>query len=257
MSSSFSLIVKKEIVNIISPRHCQMAELLAIKDNTGKSKNQLARQRHKKLLESCDTKAQSPRHAMKDCCKKAYIRGAYIANGTMVNPQRAYHLEFYINPDYLMEITDIFAFFDLTPKIYKRKSGQTIYFKEAEQIATILSIMGAHIALMEFENCRVNKDVNNSINRSANAAAANVDKVIVASAKHIKDILDIQKMAGGLSVLDSNLAQVAHARIKNPLISLEDIGKSLTPPISKSGVNHRLRKIAKIAESYRNETGGK
>jgi len=186
-----------------------------------------------------------------ECCKRAYIRGAYLCAGTMADPKKAYHMEVTVSPRYIDKIREIFAFFGLSPKIHRRKSSHILYFKEAEQIATILNIMGAHLALMEFENCRAHKDVNNDINRISNAAGANEDKMIRASAAHVADIMDIQKTVG-LGFLNKNLADIAHIRLENPLISLENIGKKLEPPISKSGVNHRLKKIAQIADKLRN-----
>jgi len=168
----------------------------------------------------------------------------------MADPKKAYHLEFATIKANLNKLNSLFDFFNLNAKTHIRKTSHILYFKEAEQIATILSIIGAHIALMEFENCRIGKDVNNDINRVSNATAANEDKVIKASAKHVADIMDIQRLAG-LAVLNDGLARVAKLRLDNPLASLEDIGKLLSPPISKSGVNHRLKKIAQIAERYR------
>ena len=184
------------------------------------------------------------------CANKAYLQGAYLEYGTMVHPKKAYHMEFAAAPAQKQKLLEVFCHFGLTPKEHLRRSGDILYFKEAEQISTVLNIIGAHISLMEFENCRVDKDVNNAINRVANATAANEDKVIAASARHVKDIMDIQRIAG-LSALDNALAEVARIRVDNPLASLEDIGKQLKPPISKSGVNHRLKKIAEIAEKYR------
>ena len=185
------------------------------------------------------------------CPNRQEIQAAYLEFGTMTHPRRAYHMEFAVNSESKQKLIKIFELFNLKPKQHLRKTSDILYFKEAEQIATILNIMGAHVALMEFENCRVGKDVNNSINRAANAAAANEDKVVTAAARHIRDIMDIQA-AAGLGVLGVSLAQVAQIRLDNPLASLEEIGQKLTPPISKSGVNHRLKKIAKIAENYKN-----
>jgi len=270
---SFSSKVKQEIFEHTGPRHCRIAELSAIINNMGKAAptfeiktdNSLARAKFDNLTAMDFDRGSSGTWVTKmllacggasitksECCKKAYIRGAYLAAGTMANPVGAYHMEFAVNPDRIDGIAQIFTFFGLTPKQHQRKSQQILYFKEAEQIATVLNIIGAHVALMEFENCRVDKDVNNSINRAANAAAANADKVVAASAKHSRDILDIQNLVG-LSVLDDGLAQVAKIRLDDPLLSLEDIGKKLVPPISKSGVNHRLKKIAQIAEGYRQQ----
>jgi len=272
---SFSSKVKQEILSLTGPRHCRIAELSAIvdcydkalPDFEAKTGNSLVQTKFNmltkadfnpsssdgwaaKMLCACDKKTNPVKS---ECCKRAYVRGMYLAAGTMANPANTYHMEFAINSDQLPYIIEIFAFFDLNPKMHSRKSQQILYFKEAEQIATILNIIGAHIALMEFENCRVGKDVNNAINRVANAAAANADKVVAASAKHVSDIMLIQSMAG-LSVLNEGLAQVAVIRQDNPLLSLEDMGKMLIPPISKSGVNHRLKKIALIADGYRQKT---
>jgi len=264
---SFSLQVKKELLKVSSSRHCKIAELTAIKafiKDAGKTDAGTAASLAKKRIEQltkddsaifdavslANNSNENLTTVKSECCKRAYIRGAYICGGTMVHPKKTYHLEFAAGPSYKKNLIEIFAFFDLSPKEHSRKTGEILYFKEAEQISTVLNIMGAHIAMMEFENCRVDKDVNNAINRAANAAAANEDKVISASARHIKDILDIQKTIG-LSALDKNLAEVAKIRLDNPLASLEDIANRLKPPISKSGVNHRLKKISEVAEKYR------
>jgi hypothetical protein len=259
---SFSSNVKKELMNSIGARHCKIAELsaiLTIKD-TGKSASVDAsvKKRIEQLTKDDFAIFDAIQNtkgfvtAKSECCKRAYIRGAYICVGTMAHPGKAYHMEFAADSSYKKNLIEIFDFFEINPKEHSRTSGDILYFKEAEQISTILNIMGAHIAMMEFENCRVDKDVNNAINRAANAAAANEDKVISASARHIKDILDIQRIAG-LSVLEQGLAEVAEIRMDNPLASLEDIAKQLTPPISKSGVNHRLKKISEIADKYRKQ----
>ena len=199
---------------------------------------------------SSKVKAEIAKNPHPNCSKRAYIRDAYLHAGTMAHPKRSYHLEFAVTPMYKPRLLSTFAEFDLTPKEHSRITGDILYFKEADQIATLLNIMGAHVSLMEFENCRVDKDVNNAINRAANAAAANADKVIAASARQIADIMDISRTIG-LSALDKNLADVAKLRLNNHLATLEDISKQLSPPISKSGVNHRLKKIAQIAEECR------
>lgn len=264
---SFSSKVKQEIFKAEGPRHCRIAALSAILDIYGsnessefslKTDNSLIAGKFWQILETdFDGDINNALLACggglavkSECCKRAYIRCAFLCSGTMADPKKAYHMEFGTNPSHIDEMGALFEFFDLSPKIHRRKSAHILYFKEAEQIATILNIMGAHVALMEFENRRVDKEVNNSINRMSNALAANEDKIIRASAKHIVDIMDIQKMAG-MAVLNENLARVAKLRLDNPLASLEDIGKMLKPPISKSGVNHRLKKIADIAEKYR------
>ncbi|MCL2619661.1 MAG: DNA-binding protein WhiA [Defluviitaleaceae bacterium] len=188
------------------------------------------------------------------CEQRAYIRQAYQLAGTMVHPEKGYHMEFATDPLYKQRLTDAFIHFNLSPKEHHRKGVDILYFKESEQIATILAIMDTPKALFEFENCRVDKDMNNVINRTANAQAANADKVISASARHVRDIQDIQRIEG-LSSLPLELVKVAQARLENPFAPLEVIGAELSPPLSKSGVNHRLRRIGEIAQQYRKRVG--
>ena len=222
---SFSSKVKQEILNITERECCLEAGMAAETD----------------IFEGCTSFK-----FKKDCCKRAYIRRAYFCVGTMVHPEKGYHLEF----GHVGRLPECFAAFGLSPKEHLRKGARILYFKEAEQISTVLLVLGASVAMMEFENCRVDKDMNNAINRTANAAAANADKVIAASARHVSDILFIQEKLG-LSVLEAGLAQVAKARLDDPYASMEDIGKRLSPPISKSGVNHRLKRIGQIADKHR------
>jgi len=199
---------------------------------------------------SSKVKAEIAKAVPLNCQNRTYLRDAYLHTGTMAHPKKSYHLEFAVTDMYKPRLVSIFTDFGLVPKEHSRQNGEILYFKEADQIATLLNIMGAHISLMEFENCRVERDVNNAINRAANAAAANADKVIAASVRQIADITDISNTIG-LCALPQNLADVAKLRLENRLATLEDIGKQLSPPISKSGVNHRLKKIAQIAEKCR------
>jgi len=200
-------------------------------------------------------KAEIRRTPPPDCENRAYIRDAYIHTGTMAHPNKGYHLEFAVTPMYKPRLLAALTAFALAPKEHTRANGDILYFKEADQIATLLNIMGAHVALMEFENCRVGKDVNNAINRTANAAAANTDKVIAASARQIADIMDISRTIG-LSALPAHLGDVARLRLDNQLATLEDIGRMLSPPISKSGISHRIKKISAIAEDCRERGEG-
>ncbi|MCL2235496.1 MAG: DNA-binding protein WhiA [Defluviitaleaceae bacterium] len=204
---------------------------------------------------SSKVKSEIEKTEPKDKCEqRAYIRQAYFLAGTMAHPEKSYHMEFATDTLYKQRLSDAFAFFGLAPKEHQRKGVDILYFKEGEQIATILAVMDVPSSLFEFENCRVDKDMNNAINRVANAQAANADKVISASARHVRDIQDIQRIAC-LSDLSLELAQVAQLRLENPFATLEDIGGQLKPPISKSGVNHRLRRIGEIAERYRKREG--
>jgi len=188
-----------------------------------------------------------------ECCKKAYIRGSFLAAGYILNPKGDYHMEFfYPNDTFCKEFMELFRFFGLSPKFLTRRGMSYIYFKEAEQISTLLNIMKAHVALMEFENLRIEKEVKASINRLSNGAAANEYKIIDASASQVKDILTI-KQNMGLNKLNKNLLEVALLRLENPLASLSEIAKMTSPPITKSGTNHRLKKISQIAKDINNK----
>jgi DNA-binding protein WhiA len=128
-----------------------------------------------------------------------------------------------------------------------------VYFKDAEQISDILNITGAHGALMRFENARIRKDVENKINRNVNCDSANMDKAISAAVKQTEDINIIQRSVG-IQALPAGLAEIITARLEYPEISLKELGGMMSPPISKSGVNHRLRKIHEIAERIKEES---
>ena len=142
--------------------------------------------------------------------------------------------------------------FEVDAKIILRKKYYVVYVKEGSQIVDLLNIMEAHIALMNLENVRILKEMRNSINRQVNCETANINKTVVAASKQIEDILYIRKMVG-LSVLSKGLEEVARIRIEQPELSLKELGAMLNPPLGKSGVNHRLRRISKIADGIREQ----
>ena len=182
---------------------------------------------------------------------RIYLRTAFLEAGSVNGTDKAYHLEFIVNDENQhIKLIKILKGFGLTPKTTSRSGKSIIYFKDGNQIAEILNIIGAHKSLMEFENTRAKKEIGNSINRLANCEAANIDKSISAAVKHREDIeLIIEKM--GLESLDSQLYECAILRLNNPELSLFEIGQKLSPPIGKSGVSHRFRKIAAIAENIK------
>lgn len=184
----------------------------------------------------------------KRCCKRSYIRGAFLGGGSISNPEKAYHLEFVTNNENFAEdLSEIINDFNLKSKIINRKENYVVYLKEAEQISDILNIIGAHQALLKFEDVRVLKDVRNNINRIVNCETANLTKTIDASMRQIEQIEIINNQIG-LNRLPNNLRVVAEIRLKNPDATLKEIGEMLDPPIGKSGVNHRFRKIEDIAK---------
>lgn len=181
------------------------------------------------------------------CCKRSYIRGAFLGGGSISNPEKAYHLEFVTNnEEFAEDLSDIINSFGLKSKVIMRKDNYVVYLKEAEQISDLLNIVGAHQALLKFEDIRVLKDVRNNINRIVNCETANLTKTIDASMRQIEQI-EIINNKMGLNRLPANLRVVAEIRLNNPDATLKEIGELLDPPIGKSGVNHRFRKIEEIA----------
>lgn len=187
----------------------------------------------------------------KRCCKRAYIRGAFLGGGSISNPEKSYHLEFVTNnEEHSKDLLEIINSFGLNSRIVKRKSNYVIYLKEGEQIVDILNIIGAHQALLKFEDIRVFKDVRNNINRIVNCETANLNKTINASIRQVENIQYIDSKIG-IDKLPKNLQEVAILRLENRDASLKEIGAMLKVPVGKSGVNHRFRRIEKIAENLR------
>ncbi len=185
------------------------------------------------------------------CCKKAYLRGAFIAAGSVSDPEKSYHMEL-INTDEKVskELLKLMNFFELNAKIVLRKGLNVVYLKESENIADLLNIMEAHISLLKFENTRVVKDMRNQVNRIVNCETANLDKTVGASINQIESIKFIFEEKG-MGYLSQQLLEVARLRLEYPEASLKEIGLMLKPQVGKSGVNHRLRKICEIAEKIK------
>lgn len=180
-------------------------------------------------------------------CKRSYIRGSFLGGGSISNPEKTYHLEIVTNnEEHATDLKDIINSFGLNSKIVVRKGNYVVYLKEAEQIVDFLNIIGAYQALLKLEDIRVLKDVRNNINRIVNCETANLSKTVNASMRQVQDIETIKKHMG-LSVLPDNLRVIAEIRLANKDASLKEIGLMLDPPMGKSGVNHRFRKIAEIA----------
>lgn len=189
----------------------------------------------------------------KRCCKRSYIRGAFLGGGSITNPEKAYHLEFVTgSEDHSNDLMNLINSFGLNSKIVLRKEYLVVYIKESEQISDLLNIIGAHQSLLKFEDIRVLKDVRNNINRLVNCETANLGKTINASMRQVESIKKIMNTIGFSSIPD-NLREVAELRLEFRDSTLKELGSMLDPPVTKSGVNHRLRKLEKIAE----EIGGK
>lgn len=185
------------------------------------------------------------------CCKRAFIRGVFLAAGSMSDPEKTYHFEVVL-PDLIRaeQLRDIINSFMIDAKIVIRKRYYVVYVKEGSQIVDLLNIMEAHIALMNFENVRIVKEMRNSINRQVNCEAANINKTVQAAAKQIDDIIFIRDTIGFDNIAEG-LEEIAELRISYPEASLKELGTMLNPPIGKSGVNHRLKKLMFIADGLR------
>ncbi len=187
------------------------------------------------------------------CCKSAYLRGAFMAGGSQCDPEKAYHLEFVNSQKPLaVSLMALLRFFELKANIIERKGMVVVYLKDGESIVDLLNIMSAHVALLDLENVRIMKDMRNQVNRRVNFETANLDKTVNASIKQIEDIRFIQDTQG-LQRLPGQLRDMAHLRLQYPEASLKELGTLLSPPVGKSGVNHRLRKLSHIAEKIRRD----
>jgi DNA-binding protein WhiA len=185
------------------------------------------------------------------CCKRSYLRGAFLGGGSITNPEKTYHLEFLChNYKHAKDLCVLINSFGLKSKIVERKDYFIVYLKESEQISHLLNVMGAHSSLLEMENIRVIKDVRNTVNRLVNCDTANLNKTINASMRQIKNIRYIEQKIG-LNKLNKPLREIAELRLQYPDVSLKELGEMLVPPITKSGVNHRLRKIDRIADDIK------
>lgn len=195
-----------------------------------------------------------PKDLIKDDeTKRAYIRGAFLGGGSISNPEKNYHVEFVTHDnEYADELCKLINEFSLSAKVIQRKGNYVIYIKEGEKIVDLLNIIGAHTSLLELENVRIMKEMRNNVNRLVNCETANLSKTVNAAIRQVESIKLI-KSEIGLQRLPKNLRDVAELRLKYPDESLKELGEFLNPVVGKSGINHRLRKIEKIAEELRKE----
>ncbi|WP_047999012.1 DNA-binding protein WhiA [Lactiplantibacillus herbarum] len=190
-----------------------------------------------------------------DAAVRSYLRGAFLAGGSVNNPETSrYHLEIYsLYEEHNGMISKMMNQYDLNSRTTDRRGGFITYIKEAEKIADFLSLIGATTAMLKFEDVRIMRDMRNSVNRLVNCENANMDKVANASSKQIENILLIDETVG-LTQLPPKLQEVAVTRLEHREVSLKELG-NLVPggPISKSGINHRLRKINQFAEQLQKD----
>lgn len=182
---------------------------------------------------------------------KRLIREAFLQSGSISDPEKFYHLEIvFTEYEEALRIKEMMEDFRLDGKIVERKGHYVVYLKEGAQIADMLRVMEAPLALMEFENIRIVKEMRNSINRQVNCEAANLGKTISAAVKQVEDIKFICSKVG-LDNIPESLAQTAKIRLEYPEATLKELGELMDPPLGKSGVNHRLKRLSELAEDLR------
>ena len=231
------------MVSLSEPKQMQQV-LQAVKWQNGRQENIRTEELANRLL------------VQKSCCRRAFIRGAFLSAGSMSDPEKSYHLEFVCSEQQKAEhLREIVNSFGMDAKIVLRKKSYVVYLKEGSQIVDMLNIMEAHVALMNLENVRILKEMRNSVNRQVNCETANINKTVSAAVKQVEDINYI-KSVRGLDSLSDNLREIALLRLEYPEAALKELGAYLEPPVGKSGVNHRLRKLCEIAEELRQSGKG-
>ena len=185
------------------------------------------------------------------CCQRAFLRGAFLCLGSMSDPAKSYHLEIVcVNRVQAVQLQELIQKFELDAKIVERKNHFVVYLKEGSNIVDFLNVCQAHLALMEFENLRIVKEMRNSINRRVNCETANIAKTVNAATRQVEDIIFIRDHIG-FSKLPEHLREIAEVRLEYPEATLKELGQILSPAVGKSGVNHRLRKLSEIANEKR------
>lgn len=183
----------------------------------------------------------------KRCCKKALLRGIFLAAGSINDPAKSYHLEIVCAGEYMaQDVKKLINSFGLRSKVIKRKNHYVVYIKECEQIIDFLNILGAHGQLFRFQDVRITRELRNKTNRISNCDSANFEKTVNAAQKQLADIRLIDKVRG-IHTLPPKLREVALLRLDNPEMSLTDLAEMMDPPLKKSGINHRLIKLTEMA----------
>lgn len=277
---SFSSDVKEELSRQYGrSRHCQLAELAGMLEMSGRiqegvpvldTDNPLLQEKYGVLMQkafSVDvteplTKTDSERIlsalrltedsrrllVQQTCCKRAFLRGAFMASGSISDPNKSYHFEIVARTlQQAQLLTELMNSFEADAKIVERKNHYVAYVKEGSQIVDMLNVMEAYVSLMNLENVRILKEMRNTVNRKVNCETANINKTVSAAVKQIEDIRKIQSRMG-FDELSESLREMAELRLQYPDATLKELGEYLDPPVGKSGVNHRLRKLSAIAE---------
>ena len=187
----------------------------------------------------------------RECCKRAFLRGAFLAAGSVSDPVKTYHFEIVcLSEAKAKQLQMIMETFNINARVIKRRKYFVVYVKDSSQVVDLLNIMGAYNALMDMENVRIVKDMRNNVNRKVNCETANINKTVSAAVKQIEDIRFIQ-MSSAFDELPESLQEMAELRVRYPEATLAELGQLLDTPVGKSGVNHRLKKISLFADELR------
>ena len=184
-----------------------------------------------------------------DCCKAAFLRGAFLSGGSVTDPIKGYHMEITtthqsVAPESYALIQEVMGFY---PKTARRGGGQVLYLKQSEQISDFLAYLGAPVAAMGIMEARLEKELNNKVNRRCNCDDANTSKVVEAAQEQLAAIRVLREL-GMLENLPSKLLQAAKAREENPESALSELAGMMEPPITKPAMNHRLKKLVQMAK---------
>ena len=285
---SFSSDVKEELAGVIpQARHCRIAELSAIMHLAGQigvsegdvtiGFNAFGESLIKKgftlleitfnigkSLKSSDSEFISLVGCLGDlndpvdelilkntCCKRAFLRGAFLASGSVSDPDKGYHLEFVCEDGSKADqIVRLCRDFEIGARKTLRRDETIVYVKEGEMIGELLSVMGAQNSYMDFENRRIYKDVSNTVNRRVNCETSNIRKTVTAASRQLDDIRFLEKH-GFLDDLPETLREAAYGRLEHPDATLAELGALMNPPVGKSGINHRLLRLSDIARQKR------
>ncbi|MCR5213943.1 MAG: DNA-binding protein WhiA [Eubacterium sp.] len=189
----------------------------------------------------------------RNCCKASYIRGAFLAGGSVGDPKKSNQLEIAaVSKAEATRLVRDLKLLGLSAKSLLRRDRYIVYIKDGNTISDLIGMMGATSSLMVYEEARIVKDVRNNINREVNCESANIAKTVNAAAKQMEDIKYIDEKIG-LDKLPDNLKEMAKVRIENPYLPLAELGGCFIPPLGKSGISHRLRKLSQIADDLRNK----
>lgn len=184
-----------------------------------------------------------------ECCRRAFLRGAFLGGGSLNDPKKSYHMEFDTKQKgFAAQVMEVMQSLGVGTKSTDNKGRTVVYLKDFDSITAVLGLIGADLAVLDFYSVSVEKELRNEVNRMVNCENANMDKLARSASRHLRAIEKIEKTVG-LSALSESLREMAQVRAEHPEDSLKELGERLNPPIGKSGVNHRLERIVAFAQN--------